>query len=57
MIKNTAISEKIKEKTASDPDIAKFITDILENEGEKTQWKKTYRNKVEKILRDRGEIK
>lgn len=57
MIKNKKIKEKIETKTENDPDVRKFILEAMEIEGQKTQWKKTYRTKLDKILKERGDIK
>lgn len=54
MIKNTAIIEKIKEKTKNDEGMRNFLLDIINHENESSQYTKEYEKLIKKAIKERG---
>ena len=46
-IKNEAIREMLKDSTAGDPVMEKFLTDIIEHEYVSSQFRKFYKDSIE----------
>lgn len=54
MIKNTAIIEKIKDKTKNDVGMQKFLLDIVNRENENSQYTKEYEKLIKRAIKERG---
>lgn len=54
MIKNTAIIEKIKDKTKNDAGMQEFLLDIVNHENENSQYTKEYEKLIKKAIKERG---
>jgi hypothetical protein len=53
-MENKIIENKIKEKTAGDPIMEKFITDIVELEIHNKQYSAPYKEKIKKSVKERN---
>ena len=54
MIKNTAIIEKIKDKTKNNAAMQEFLLDIVNHENENSQYTKEYAKLIKKAIKERG---
>lgn len=52
MIKNTAIIEKIKDKTKNDESLREFLLDIVNHENENSQYTKEYERLIKKAIKE-----
>lgn len=51
MIKNPIIIDKLGQKTKDDPDMRRFVTDILDRESEGKQYKKFYSAQIKTLAK------
>ena len=49
-IKNEAIREMLKDSTAGDPVMEKFLTDIIDHEYVSSQFRKFYKDSIEAAI-------
>ena len=54
-MENKIIEKKIKEKTASDYIMEKFITDIIDIEINNKQYSAAYKEKIKKAVKERNQ--
>lgn len=52
-MENKIIEEKIRSKTADDPIMEKFITEVIENEMKNKQYSTLYRELIKKAVKER----